>query len=57
MSDGKGCKRHQKLVRQVREAKMKKREAFKEFNEAKSIGFSQENIQSIVRIFFQHLLA
>ena len=39
-SEGKGRKRQQKIAKQVREAKMKKREARKEFNEAKKIGAS-----------------
>ena len=54
-SEGKGCKRQQKIAKQVREAKIKKRETHKEFNEAKKIGFSQENIQSIARNFFQSI--
>ena len=34
---------------------MKKREARKEFNEAKKFGLSQKNIQSIARKFFQSI--
>ena len=54
-SEGKGRKRQQKIAKQVREAKIKKREIRKEFNEAKKIGLSQENIQSIARNFFQSI--
>ena len=54
-SEGKGHKRQQKVAKQVMEVKMKKREARKEFNKAKKIGLSQENIQSIARKLFQSI--
>ena len=54
-SEGKGRKRQQKIAKQVKEAKMRKREARKEFNEAKKFGLSQKNIQSIARKFFQSI--
>ena len=54
-SEGKGRKRQEKIAKQVKEAKMKKREARKEFNEAKKFGLSQKNIQSIARKFFHSI--